>query len=325
MKDAKLIQILQTFTPGELKRFREFIGAEFNHVPANLLALLDNIVKEGIGTELTKESLWVSVYGDMPYNDGKLRAGFSQLSKIAEEFLAFIGWQKNSGVKMTYLLNELNKRGLDKHFKSTLKRVQGEFSSGLVDTSLLLAEHLVMAEEVQFQYKQLGRSKKIDLLPASKTLDHFYVLTKLKYACQAINFQTVLNTSFDISFIDVIEKYVVDNEKLPSIIRVYHGLLQLLRSPENEELYHYVAGLIEQYKNGFSKAELWGMIGYLINYCIRRANQGTPDFLNHLLKWYKEALKEELLLENGTLSHWNYKNIVSVGLQVEEFLSLIHI
>ncbi len=61
------------------------------------------------------------------------------------------------------------------------------------------------------------------------------------------------------------------------------------------------------------------MYSYAINYCIRRVNQGAPEFLEELFKQYLKSLDAGTLMENGFLSPWAYKNIIGVGLRLKKF------
>ena len=55
------------------------------------------------------------------------------------------------------------------------------------------------------------------------------------------------------------------------------------------------------------------------NYCLIRINQGDQAFLDKLFELYQYQLERGLLLEEGVLSEWNYKNIVAAGIRLRQF------
>jgi hypothetical protein len=49
---------------------------------------------------------------------------------------------------------------------------------------------------------------------------------------------------------------------------------------------------------------------YAINYVIRQLNSSRPDWYREFLDLHRFLLEHEILLVNGELPEWDYKNIV---------------
>ena len=56
-----------------------------------------------------------------------------------------------------------------------------------------------------------------------------------------------------------------------------------------------------------------------INYCIKRLNEGASVFAREGLDLYQEGLRTNILLLEGKLSRFAYRNIVGMGLKVGDF------
>jgi hypothetical protein len=56
-----------------------------------------------------------------------------------------------------------------------------------------------------------------------------------------------------------------------------------------------------------------------INYCIRRFNVGKKEFLQAAFDLYRRGLEDRSLFENGVLSKFTYKNVVSAGIGLQNF------
>jgi hypothetical protein len=60
------------------------------------------------------------------------------------------------------------------------------------------------------------------------------------------------------------------------------------------------------------------MYQYLMNYCIKKINQGNTGYVYTLFGVYKTVLSEKIIFTDGVLSQWDYKNIVVIGIRSGE-------
>ncbi|MBL7776273.1 MAG: hypothetical protein JNK89_09750, partial [Saprospiraceae bacterium] len=58
---------------------------------------------------------------------------------------------------------------------------------------------------------------------------------------------------------------------------------------------------------------------YALNYCIRRINAGQPEAYAEALALYQTLLDRGVLLRQGRLSQWTFKNITTAGLRSGAF------
>ncbi|HMR43283.1 MAG TPA: hypothetical protein PKC40_05595, partial [Saprospiraceae bacterium] len=106
------------------------------------------------------------------------------------------------------------------------------------------------------------------------------------------------------------------SEKFPRI-GLFKNLLEMIQSGE-ETAYFDAAEQVIRFEEKLSFDDLQTAYNYLQNFCIEKINQGKDTFLRQLFQLYQQQLEKDLLLENGTLSEWHYKNIVTVGLRLGE-------
>ena len=68
----------------------------------------------------------------------------------------------------------------------------------------------------------------------------------------------------------------------------------------------------------------------LLNYCIKKLNQGNQFYLREFIEVYKEILQKDIL-PNDELNPWNFKNAIQIALRlgeyewVEKFISIYSI
>ena len=76
---------------------------------------------------------------------------------------------------------------------------------------------------------------------------------------------------------------------------------------------------MQQHIDHFPKGEMRDIYLLAINHCIFKMNKGSDQFLREGFELYQSGLQNELLLENGFLSPFTYKNVAIIGLKLKEF------
>ncbi|MBS1618521.1 MAG: hypothetical protein JST76_08385, partial [Bacteroidetes bacterium] len=61
------------------------------------------------------------------------------------------------------------------------------------------------------------------------------------------------------------------------------------------------------------------IFAFALNYCIRKINKGQQFYQAEIFQLYKDALQRSLMMENGVMTPWDYKNIVTIGLRNKEY------
>ena len=82
------------------------------------------------------------------------------------------------------------------------------------------------------------------------------------------------------------------------------------------QAYHEARKTLLRQESYFSRTDLIFMYNYLMNFCIGKINLGENLFLEEVFALYRIQLEKGLLLEEGILSEWDYKNIVTTGIRL---------
>ena len=114
----------------------------------------------------------------------------------------------------------------------------------------------------------------------------------------------------------------LENEDYADIpaVAIYHQILLMLRKEDNEIHFRKLRRLATEKAHHFKRQERREIYTYMINFCIQQANAGKIEYLEELLTTYKEALINSVLFdESNQMLPSTFKNIVAVGLRVEQF------
>jgi hypothetical protein len=326
LQNSKLIILLESLKNKERKQFRAYLESPYFNRNELQIRLFDEIDEHyfNLGNRaLSKAYLWSRIFGEKPYEDAQLRIMMSDQLKMAEHFLSLQAFDQDANLQQRKLLEELNKRSLHKHFQSSYRKLETRrHKSKNRHAEFYLDEHLLLEEQKRFALAQQSFRSKLDEKSfVNPALDRYYLSAKLRLSCEILSTQNVVSIpKQEMILVDALIEHVesTDYSDVPSI-PVYYSILKLLRAEDDQDWYEKLKTYVDDYGQYFPNAELLEIYTYAINHCIKEANRGDQAAPQELFNWYKSALEQELLLRNGYLMHWDYKNITAVGLSVKEY------
>jgi hypothetical protein len=108
-------------------------------------------------------------------------------------------------------------------------------------------------------------------------------------------------------------------EGLPEVpaVAVYYRCYRALCGSEAD--FAEFRNLLTAHWQRFSPAEMRDLWLLAVNYCIRRLNTGERSFVQTAFDLYREGMDNGILLEGGFLSAFTYKNIMQLGLRLQEY------
>lgn len=326
MKQSKTAVLLASFSPPDLHRFRRYLNASLFNENSILVKLFDLLVQEVIppdGKIGEKEELWAALFSNTPYHDQTLRRLLSDLTGQALDFRAWMAFRNEPFHETAALLPTLTDPSLRKHFDGVVR----QFELALKGETF----HSPSAHYYQFlahrsRHLQLEASaKKPDTLEyleaADFQLDCFYFTQKLKHLCDALSYRNTLALNASLEEITGLASYLQSSSyaEVP-LIKAYLLTLFMLQHPEQETFFHDLKSLLHNQGAHFEKKERHTLFIHLMNFCIdTKINTGRTDYFAELFDLYKVALDKEIILDEGLMDPFHYKNIITVGLRVKAF------
>jgi len=130
--------------------------------------------------------------------------------------------------------------------------------------------------------------------------------------------------AFQIDYEPVFAKEILEHlsqvnyEHIPAI-NIYYHIFLMLTEEDNEPYFDKLLALLTKHAIQSPPEEAQALYGQAQNYCILKINSGQGDFMEKLFGIYKIVLENEIILNQGMLSVWDYKNIVTVGSRIGKF------
>lgn len=327
MRQTKLVEVLRTLSTRERTRWRQYVHADFFNKHAALRALCDIVLADAphfSGESLVKRSVFSNLYGtEAKYNELKINNLISDLYELLLGFLACTRRESNPAGEQYHSLMALLERNLDKQAGAALDkyRVMLERRS---DRTADWYRHAMLFWEAgeMLHSRQPRRTAGEHLRRQAEALHHAHVLEKLRLsiAMMSRNTLAVIGPDDAPQWQNDLTELPGDrrlSEELP-VAEVYFAARDLLRSPSPETFRALTSGL-DAHHALFQKEELNELYQCALNYCIRRINNGQPEAYADALALYRTLLDRGLLLQNGRLSQWTYKNIATTGLRSGAF------
>jgi hypothetical protein len=307
----------------EVPLFRETLSRVRGETGGALAALFElslPLARES-GVDPDKRTAFRKCFPGKRFNDQRLRYLVSDLSGRLERFIAHRGFGKDESLYAQVLSRELASRQAVKAYNGHRLVFEAEKkTTEKRDASWY--QHCYEAEFIHLAKATAGmkRDEKSNIGEVVEYLDRFYLARKLQLCCEIFNVRNVLAVEYRVFLLDEILSHLKNKsyEDTP-VILVYYRILMTLLESDNEEHFHQLRRLLEKHVAGFSLRELREMYQYVLNYCIKKINLGDTDWQKTLFDIYKTTLESKVLLSEGHLSHWDYKNIVTISLRQKEF------
>jgi len=324
LKENKLIGILSSFSPAEIKGFDHFLHSGLVPVNEEMRKLYDHlsslypVFKDDA---LDKHFVFKHCFGKKPYNDKKLRYLVTDLTRCCDSYMAFNNLQKQEDLKQNLLAKTYAERNCEKAYNGIvqLSRKQ-EKDAGLRDAAFYYSRFETEFTHMEYATANSQRKEESNITEVNDSLDKFYLIKKLQLLCEVQNVKNVLSRQHHVQMRDEIlehlEKYTYPD--VPAI-GIYHNILMTLTQDRGDVHFKQLQKLVLKHGSSFSPSELRDMYQYVLNYCIKKINTGHTDYQRILFETYKIMLEKNVLLVKNRLSQWDYKNVVTISLRLSEF------
>lgn len=322
MQKSLVWSIIQGFSKKEKKAFRQFLDSPYFNTRTDLKFIFEQIVQYQSSNEAapSREKFFKKVFSDKNFDDQKLRLAMSYLLKLLETFLILESNKSDDFQNQQSLLAAYRNRNLHRHFQKTINRSQKYFQTQtLRHPEYHYSKFLIENENYHF-LSGSGRTKEMNLQEVENQLNEAFLSMKLRQACFLRSHEMVFNATYDIALLDEILETAADPkyEEVPAVAIYYYCFKALFQSEQEADFQLFKNRLFE-YTPKFPKSEIRDLHILVINYCIRKLNEGKVRFQRETLELYQNGLENELLLENGRLSHFTFNNIAGIAVRIGEY------
>lgn len=333
MVKCHFVDVLKTFNPDELKKFRDFLDSPYFNKRKKLLELFD-IIKDYYpfftDENFSRENIFFKLYQDEKFSYGKINEGLSALYQLSINFIKQTAFESNNIYPDVTFVEELRKRSLKNIYylfekNSDIKKTT--FTD--IDSNLFLKQYLLQIESINFEFsfEKYNKKEKIEEFISkigniTISLCNFYISEVVALCVNKFNYSTSYSSSEEDIFNKIYHTGIV--KKMFEIIKPYNkydSYLELLTYyleaiydlKDNMKYYTYKQKVFDNI-NKMSIDDIGYHLSCLQNYCVikKRTAENRNEFSNEHLNLQETILEKKLFI--NTKSQFFVK---------EQFLNLI--
>jgi hypothetical protein len=317
------MEVFQALTPPMRRDLRQWVKSPFFNLRKDVIDLYNYLDTTPIAKTkmFTKEAAFEAVFpNEKKFEDTKIRYTMSFLLKTMEQYLAFQHSVNEPLIEEWYLAIAYRGLGLERQFEASVEKLQKHLNEKQNDAQRV--RRLFDVEKMMYSYlNERKRATEPNLALLSVRLDQFYAAEKLRVVCGMLSYKQMFQNEYDTDGIEALVKQVERNnwhETVPSI-GVYYYAYQLYTNAEADIFYQKFKEKLPEYLSIIEGIEIRSAYLSAINFIIKKVNTvGQPSNYRELFDLYKIGLDSKVLLENGELSPFTYKNVVAIGLRLDE-------
>ncbi len=317
MAKSKSQELISSMSAYDIKAFRNYLNSDYFNCDSTDKQLFDHFLTGIKREEAEKELVYSAIFQGKPYDDKQYRYIVSSLNKHLIHFFTLRQLEKEPIISESIACKALASRDCEKAFLM----LQHENSAAATHQNADWYHLKFNNAETLLTYTGTKQNRKStpDYSETLLNLDIFYLVKKLQLSCEAINLSNVLKKTYDIVLIDDLKKLAVKSpfNEVPAV-QIYYHILEMLTQKLSEPHFKRVDELLHMHTGKFHPKELGEMYQYIKNFCVKQVNQGDINYLRTLFNIYRAMLENKTLMNYDYLSQWEFKNIVSISLRLNE-------
>jgi hypothetical protein len=321
MQGSQLLDLMKSLTKHDMRELRKVVRSPYFNQREDVIQLFDFIEKSlnSKTPNLLKENAYKNLFQNKTYDDVLMRQIMSYLYKIIQKYLITEGVLENENESQLQLIYALRQRNTDKLLeKQFIDSINIVENKGYKNSKYHFYKYSIRVEEHDFR-SQKKREANLNLQNLSNELDYFYMSETLRYACLMYAHQTVSKHNYVQSLLDSTLEIVALLKELPPSVSVYYHTYKALTDTNSELHFKELKKIIVEKGYLFTENERRDLYVLATNYCIGRLNRGDKAYGKEALELYRARLDNNVLLENGVLPPYSYKNILMLALKAEEY------
>lgn len=331
-----LIRLLKTFSRKEISELGKFVKSPFFNNQSTLIRLYDELIKyypEFSNADITKEKLFTKIKPGAEFNDSQFRKYFSNLYKLAEEYLNYIENNSVPKRKNINLLYQFDKRNLNELYNRVLSEsLEDSKKNNFISNDFFYKMYSV--EEIKFiHHIRLNEQDKV--LP-DMIKSHQYVLLHLMLVTTVFNNILLVNkklykgngeNKYFEDFIKLFdfEEVMKNFENGGNEIKLFSELcrvdIKLSQDSADSDNLSFMKELIFKMAGYFNKNLLYTFLSHLNIYYFINLNTGNTKYEKELFSNYKYMIEKQLYEDEGQkfMNYSEFRSILLIALNLKEY------
>ncbi len=326
MTDSKIYQIVTQLKRIEQNRLRKYVQSPYFNANDTLVVLLDILLQHqqqnGKAPELTKQDIWTKLpdtQGD--FNDLRFRKHCSDLLSLTENFLSQEVYERDKLQQASYLIEAVTQHKLDKLYTNAERNAEVESQRYPYRTSeYYFKQYQIQKNLYDLKDADINRAEKSNIELIINNLDYFYLAEKMRWYNTILSRKKLISHEYNLLFVDEIIQHLQKYEykEIPPI-SISFLIYQTYIDSDDDTHYYTLKKSLQENERLLPQSDNKSNYFYLLNYTLKKQNQGSVSFPKEFLELFKYLLNTDFLLENGQFDPWLFRNAVTIALRLGEY------
>lgn len=321
-RDTLLYELLAALSNSELRQLKKYVRSPIITHREEIMRLAEQLIDFRYQDRPfpARTALFRAVFGPAEYDDQRLRSILSDLHRIVQRFIGTLADQEDPIAAKIRLGSLYRQRNLNRHFSRISRDIDQQLQQSPQRNAAYYQNYLQFQIEANREATSKRRTSNLNLQDIGDTMDHLYLMQKLRHVCSQLSHRAVYQTDYEFGllplWIDQLEgsAYL----QIPAIA-LYYYCYRFLTETDSQVHFRKFRQELQRSQQQFPQEELKDLYRAAINFCIRKLNQGDMEFTREGWELYQSGLADQVFLENQELSRFTFDNIVGFGLRLEEF------
>jgi hypothetical protein len=340
MNNSTLIQLFKSLDKADRRQLRKVVVSPYFNQREDVTALFEYIDKniEAGAPKLMKEKAFAAIYNKQKFDVDRFYYPMSLLTQIILKYLAMNELEKHPPQYHRLLNQSLRQRGAEKIYDKTIVDAKAHLEQQPLRNARYHHDSFLLRYDEFDSQQQLHRDATFELQEMTNDF-HFYCISEvLRLAYALLSHQIISKKEYKQPLLESVLMIAELHLDIPAIATQYYAFQTLSGSNKNivkiveddtkntekaadleGTSFRKLKKEITENQSLFPEAELRDLLLVAINYCIRRQNQGELNYIREALDLYRIGLENRVLMDNGVISAYNYKNILMLALKIFDF------
>ncbi len=331
--NLKLTNLLNSLTGNELKEFKKFISSGLYTTGRNYLPLLNHLIKfKSSGFDnVQARDIYKKLYPGKKFSNQTLKNRFSELYKLGEEFLVYICLKEDKVEKDKILLKMLIEKKLYHTFENRYKKIMHALNSELYDNNKYRT-HLIM-QELNITFLE-DRKKVVPLFNKYHEVSQLrlcnYLITLFEmgfefgvqeYDSRKYEYNFVVDFLRKLDITDLMNTFSKSNVFVFKVTAMNYYLYKAYEITDREDYYFRAHKMFTELSPLMKEEYKINIFNQLIQYSIKKQNEGIKKFQLELFNLYNEKLNQGLYadLQKKIYLFNNFRDYVYIGIAVKNY------
>jgi hypothetical protein len=323
MYPSKLIRLYSCFDSRELEALHKWEQFPLHNRDSKVqeLVFLLSSKRQLTPNNTQKKRLFKVLFPQENYNDLQWRRLVSKTVQCLEHFVQF--WmQKQKPIEaQKNLLLFLQQRQRPKLAQQQLQKTTRALDKTTVQTHAHYYQHYQLQMLAFEADASQARMQATNLQHLVDNLSVSFMIETLRLAFTAYSHQRIYKTDYRIPFLtQVVEQAQQEAFQHSTALQLYLKAYQSIVAQQDAAHFEPFKAALLKHASILSSKEQRSLYNLAINYCIRQINSDeSHHYMQQVFELYQQGINNQILLSNGRLSRFAYKNIVAVGLRLHAY------